>query len=60
MYEHESLVEIEWNAVVTLSDVLEGVQQHIMSVLIVTELLLLLCNVDCDFDCLFDIADGSV
>ncbi len=60
MYEHESLVEIKWNAVVTLSDVLEGVQQYIMSVLIVTEFLLLLCDIDCNFDSLFDISDSSV
>jgi len=56
----ESLVQLKWNSLVTLLNVFEGVQKNIVSILVVTQFLLLLSDVNCDFDSLGNIADGSV
>lgn len=56
----ESLVQIKWDSLVSLLDVLESIQENIVSVFVVTQLLLLLSNVNCDFDSLSNISDSSI
>ena len=60
MDEHESLVQVKWDPVIALSDVLECVQKDVVGILVVTEFLLLLGNVHGNLYCLFDISNCPV
>ena len=58
--QHELVVELEGDAVVRASDVLEGVKEDLMGILVVTDLLLLLRDVHGNLNSLSGVAEGSV
>ena len=60
MKQHQLVVEVERNSQAGSLDVLEGVQQNFVGVLIVAYFLLLLRNIDRNLDCLASVADCSV
>lgn len=49
-----------WNPHVRVTDIFESVQQNLVSVFVVTKILFLCCNIDCDSNSLLHISNGSV
>ena len=60
MDQHQTLVEVEGNAVGTLPDVFEGVKENIVSVLVISKLLLLLSDINSNLDSLLHIANSAI
>ena len=60
MDEHQSLIQVEGDSIAARPYILEGVKKNIMSVLIIAELLLLLSDINSNFNRLLDITDSSI
>jgi|LauGreDrversion4_2_1035121.scaffolds.fasta_scaffold79364_2 hypothetical protein len=60
MNKHESLVQIIRNTVAARPYVLKGVKKNIVGIFIITQLLLLLCYVNSNFDSLLHITNRTV
>ena len=60
MDEHQSLIQVEGDPIAARPYILEGVKKNIMSVLIIAELLLLLSDINSNFNSLLDITDSSI
>jgi len=58
--QHKLLIEIKWNFQVVGLDILVCIKQNIMSIFVVSNLLLLLRDVDSNLDCLLNISNSSV
>ena len=58
--QHQLLVKIKWDFQVMGLNILESIEQNIMRILIVSNFLLLLRDVDSNLDSLLNISNSSV
>lgn len=58
--DHKFVVEIKRNFEIMGFDILVSVKKDVMGILVISKFLLLLSNIDSNFNSLFDVSNGSV